>query len=66
MTDIIDRANEQAQIELEVLLSNAKPSPANSIYDCVECEAPIGVPRKTAIPWATRCIYCQTKYEKVR
>lgn len=66
MTEIIDAANEYAQRELDAILDNAKLPPANSIYDCVDCDNPIGIPRKTAIAWAIRCIDCQTKFEKVR
>ncbi|MGP4950720.1 TraR/DksA C4-type zinc finger protein [Psychrobacter sp. T6-1] len=64
MTEIIEAANKQAQAEIDAILSHTKLSPANSIYDCVDCESPIGIPRKTAIPWAIRCITCQDIYEK--
>lgn len=32
--------------------------------DCVDCDAPIGAARKTAMPSAERCIGCQTSFEK--
>lgn len=66
MTDIVDHANRQAQLELESVLSQAYTAPANSIYDCVECDKPIGIQRKAAVPWATRCVDCQSHYERKR
>ncbi|MGP5041085.1 TraR/DksA C4-type zinc finger protein [Psychrobacter celer] len=66
MTDIVDHANRQAQRELESVLSQAYTAPANSIYDCVECDKPIGIQRKAAVPWATRCVDCQSHYERKR
>lgn len=66
MRDIVDRANEQAQRELDALLSQTATAPANSVYDCVECDNAIGIERKAAVPWATRCIDCQQRYERKR
>jgi RNA polymerase-binding transcription factor DksA len=34
------------------------------INECVECGDDIGYPRLRAYPVATRCIHCQTQYEK--
>lgn len=66
MTDIVDHANRQAQCELERILGRAYTKPANSIYDCVECDKTIGIQRKAAIPWATRCTECQSAHETQR
>lgn len=30
---------------------------------CESCQKPIPMPRLKALPWATRCINCQSKYE---
>lgn len=66
MTDIVDRANEQAQRILDEALSNAKLAAPNDTQECIGCDKAIGANRKQAMPSATRCIDCQTKYEKVR
>lgn len=66
MTDQIDHATDQAQRELDAVLSQAYTAPANSIYDCVECDREIGIARKSAVPWATRCIKCQSAHEAQR
>lgn len=66
MTDIVDIANQQVQRDLDSALSQAYTAPANSIYDCVECDKPIGIQRKAAVPWATRCVDCQSHYERKR
>lgn len=34
------------------------------INECVDCGDDIGYPRLRAYPIATRCIYCQTQYER--
>ncbi len=34
--------------------------------DCVTCDAEIDVERRRAAPFATRCIDCQTKFERSR
>lgn len=63
MTDAIDHANLSAQRELDAILQAASAAPANSIYDCIECDHEIGIARKAAVPWATRCIKCQSAHE---
>lgn len=66
MSDLVDHANYQAQRELDVLLRHSYTAPANSIYDCIECDKPIGIQRKAAIPFATRCMACQSMFERKR
>ena len=67
MKDIIDRANEQVQRNLDAALDAARMKSqamtANDITDCIECDKPIGVKRKRYMPSATRCITCQGEYE---
>lgn len=67
MKDIIDRANEQLQRNLDAALEAARlktqalmPSDAT---DCEDCEKPIGEKRKQYMPSATRCIPCQNEHE---
>jgi phage/conjugal plasmid C-4 type zinc finger TraR family protein len=66
MTDIVDDANRQAQRELDQVLKGVYTAPANSIYDCIDCDSAIGIARKSAVPWATRCIKCQSAHEAQR
>ena len=63
MTDIVDLANRQIQQMLDVSLRRIYTAPANSIYECVDCDKPIGEKRKQFMPSATRCIPCQNEHE---
>ncbi len=67
MNDIIDRANEQAQRNLDAALDAARIKSqvaiANDIADCIDCDKPIGEKRKQFMPSATRCIRCQNDHE---
>lgn len=67
MDDLIDRANKQAQRNLDAALEAARIKSqaliANDITDCIECEKPIGYKRKQFMPSATRCIACQNEHE---
>lgn len=67
MDDLIDRANEQAQRNLDAALEAARiksqAMTANDITDCIDCEKPIGKQRKQFMPSATRCIPCQNEHE---
>lgn len=53
-------------LDLARILGRPYTAPANSIHDCVECDKPIGIQRKAAIPFATRCVDCQSKLERKR
>ena len=66
MTDIRELSSRQVQRMLDDTYRQAYAAPANSIYDCVECDKPIGIQRKAAVPWATRCVDCQSHYERKR
>ena len=67
MDDLIDKANKQAQLNLDAALHAARMKTqaaiANDVTDCIECDKPIGEMRKQFIPSATRCIPCQNEYE---
>ena len=67
MDDLIDRANEQVQRNLDAALEAARiksqAMTANDITDCIDCEKPIGEQRKQFMPSATRCIPCQNEHE---
>ena len=62
MTDIIDRANDEAQRWLDEQIAKNHQAPTNAT-ECIDCGEPIGEKRKQAVPWAVRCIKCQTAYE---
>ena len=58
MTDIIDRANDEAQRWLDEQIAKTHHN-ATDDTECIDCGEPIG----QAVPWAVRCIKCQTAYE---
>ena len=65
MTDIIDRANDEAQRWLDEQIAKNHHA-ATDDTECIDCDEPIGEKRKQAVPWAVRCIKCQTAYEEKR
>ena len=65
MTDIIDRANDEAQRWLERQIAKTHHN-ATDDTECIDCGEPIGEKRKHAVPWAVRCIKCQTALEEKR
>ena len=65
MTDLIDRANSNAQAWLERQI-HALHHDATDDTECIDCDEPIGEKRKQAVPWAVRCIKCQTALEEKR
>ena len=65
MTDIIDRANDEAQRWLDEQIAKTHHN-ATDDTECIDCGEPIGEKRKQAVPWAVRCIRCQTAYEEKR
>ncbi|MBD8091715.1 TraR/DksA family transcriptional regulator [Pseudomonas fluorescens] len=64
MADIADFANDLVQERLDQALaarSALKPaSAAHSFMFCEECETPIPLARRVAIPGCTQCVSCQT------
>ena len=65
MSDIIDRANDEAQRWLDEQIAKNHHA-ATDDTECIDCDEPIGEKRKQAVPWAVRCIKCQTAYEEKR
>jgi RNA polymerase-binding protein DksA len=54
---------ENDRIELE-RIEKAIARIENGVYGkCETCQKPIPMPRLKALPWATRCINCQSRYE---
>ena len=54
---------ENDRIELE-RIEKAIARIENGAYGkCESCQKPIPMPRLKALPWATRCINCQSRYE---
>ena len=70
MDDLIDKANKQAQLNLDAALAAARLKTqaltANDVTDCIRCDKPIGEQRKQYMPSATRCIACQSVHEGQR
>lgn len=63
VTDVVDRANQEAEAFLSESLRQHSNLAANDITECVECGADIGEKRKRILPYATRCIDCQQRLE---
>lgn len=65
MSDIIDRANDQAQEELNRNLAKAQRFDTPSLAECVECGEDIPE-RRRRLGGVTRCIDCQRVIEQRR
>lgn len=65
MTDLIDEAVAATELECEALIARAADQVAQpgSIH-CEECGSEIPEARRAAAPFATRCIHCQTRFER--
>lgn len=65
MSDIIDRANDQAQAELNRNLANAQRFDTPSLTECMDCGEDIPLQRQR-LGSVTRCIDCQSSFEQRR
>lgn len=65
MSDIIDRANDQAQEELERNLAKAARFDKPSLLECLECGEDIPE-RRRSLGGVTHCIDCQSIIERRR
>lgn len=65
MSDTIDEAAAATELEREALIALAADQVAQpgSIH-CEECGSEIPMERRAAAPFATRCIHCQTRFER--
>ncbi|MFW2176641.1 MULTISPECIES: TraR/DksA C4-type zinc finger protein [unclassified Moraxella] len=63
MGDIVDRANEEADRWLQYQIAKTHHE-ATDDTECIDCGEPIGTARKKSIPWAVRCMKCQTEHEQ--
>ena len=63
MKDIIDQANDLAQLELDNLLANRQTFTGESVIDCIECGEPIPEKRRQLIKGYHLCIDCQSLKE---
>lgn len=65
MSDIVDRANDEADAWINEKIRQATKSQIpNTITECVGCGEDVGEKRKQALPHAVRCIKCQTRLEQ--
>lgn len=65
MSDQIDEAVAFSEAEREALIARAAGhiAQAGAIH-CEDCDIEIPEARRAAAPFATRCIHCQTKFER--
>ena len=65
MSDMIDRANDQVQEELNRNLAKAQRFDTPSLAECIECGEDIPE-RRQRLGGVTRCIDCQSVIERRR
>lgn len=71
MTDILDQAADLEQAERDHALAEVRGRVQHgdwrslSAVDCEECEEPIGLARREALPGVTLCIECAQRAERV-
>jgi phage/conjugal plasmid C-4 type zinc finger TraR family protein len=65
VSDLVDEAAAASELEREVCIIRAADQIAHpgSIH-CEECGSEIPEARRAAAPFATRCIHCQTNFER--
>lgn len=70
MADFADQASIASQGLLADALKKRErermSAPAESATDCEECGEPIPEARRQAVPGCTRCIECQTIYDRAK
>lgn len=62
MADTVDKANADYERWLSEKIKSQTPPP-NDICKCVDCGGEIGEKRKQAVPYAVRCVVCQSDFE---
>lgn len=63
MADTIDKANANYEVWLNAQLHKPQ-APPNDTTECVDCGSEIGEKRKQAVPYAVRCVACQSEFER--
>ena len=65
MADVIDRANDRAQEELDQVLEQRRNAPRQeSEHWCEECGFEIPPKRRELVPGCTTCVDCQEFIER--
>lgn len=63
--DVTDIASEQEELERERELAKIKAIQQQTGSEfCEDCGEIIPLARRQLAPWTTRCIHCQTSFEK--
>lgn len=65
MSDVVDRANDEAAFDVAIALAN-RPQPSNaiSLEWCEDCGNEIPEARRIALPGVERCVDCAREQEK--
>lgn len=66
MADIADKANELAQMQLQISLAKHKPMATDwrlSATTCEDCDEAIPLARRKALPGVQICVSCQSIVE---
>ena len=64
MTDIIDQANELADLHLSIALSSVVTYQGESLSECDECGADIPQARQVAVKGCKHCAECADYFER--
>ncbi|KAB8305404.1 TraR/DksA family transcriptional regulator [Rouxiella chamberiensis] len=60
MADVIDTAQERADLILESQIQAARQSARGvSAMFCIDCDRPIPEERRAALPSVSQCVYCK-------
>ncbi|MDO5650537.1 MAG: TraR/DksA C4-type zinc finger protein [Moraxella sp.] len=63
MVGTIEKANAHYEVWLNAQLHKTQ-APPNNITECIDCGGEIGEKRKQVIPYAVRCVACQSEFER--
>lgn len=66
MSDIVDKANDLAEIQLKHALAGVTVYRGVSAITCADCGGPIPPQRRIALPGVERCVDCQQQLEMRR
>jgi phage/conjugal plasmid C-4 type zinc finger TraR family protein len=66
MCDVIDRANDIVQLEIERLIANRKTFQGESAIYCVECDEHIPEKRRQLLKGCRLCVDCQSLKERLK
>ena len=61
----VDRLNRNTRVKREVRLALQRLD-EGEYGVCLDCEEPISAKRLHAVPWAIRCVHCQSEFDEAQ